>query len=42
MRARTKRENADFGLSFLDCICCGFGAIVLLFVITMGSANQMI
>lgn len=42
MRARHKRESADFGLSFLDCICCGFGAIVLLFVITMGSANQMI
>tara|TARA_B110000305_G_scaffold112592_1_gene126740 strand:- start:10074 stop:11081 length:1008 start_codon:yes stop_codon:yes gene_type:complete len=42
MRARQKRESADFGLSFLDCICCGFGAIVLLFVITMGSANNMI
>ncbi|MBT5902854.1 MAG: hypothetical protein HOH58_12190 [Opitutaceae bacterium] len=42
MRARSKRETADFGLSFLDCICCGFGAIVLLFVITMGSANNMI
>lgn len=39
MRARQKREQADFGLSFLDCICCGFGAIVLLFVITMGAAN---
>ena len=42
MRSRNKREDADFGLSFLDCICCGFGAIVLLFVITMGSANQLI
>ncbi|MCF3648832.1 hypothetical protein [Synoicihabitans lomoniglobus] len=42
MRARNKKDGADFGLSFLDCICCGFGAIVLLFVITMGSANQMI
>jgi hypothetical protein len=42
MRARNKREGSDFGLSFLDCICCGFGAIVLLFVITMGSANKMI
>lgn len=29
-------------MSFLDCICCGFGAIVLLFVITMGSANKII
>ena len=42
MRSRNKRDNSDFGLSFLDCICCGFGAIVLLFVITMGSANQLI
>ncbi len=42
MRARNKRDSSDFGLSFLDCICCGFGAIVLLFVITMGSANQII
>jgi hypothetical protein len=42
MRPRNKRDSADFGLSFLDCICCGFGAIVLLFVITMGSANKII
>lgn len=42
MRARTKRESSDFGLSFLDCICCGFGAIILLFVLTMGSASQML
>lgn len=42
MRTRNKRENADFGLSFLDCICCGFGAIILLFVLTMGSAGQML
>ena len=39
MRPRNRRETADFGLSFLDCICCGFGAIVLLFVITMGASN---
>jgi hypothetical protein len=31
-----------FGLSFLDCICCGFGAIILLFVITMGSQTEAI
>ena len=42
MRPRQKRQGADFGLSFLDCICCGFGAIVLLFVITMGAANKII
>lgn len=33
-RRRRNRENEAFGLSFLDAICCGFGAIVLLLVIT--------
>lgn len=28
-----KRKFEVFSLSFLDCICCGFGAVVLLFVI---------
>lgn len=32
--ARRRREHEGFGLSFLDAICCGFGAIVLLLVIT--------
>lgn len=32
-----RRNIALFSLSFLDCICCGFGAIILLFVLTMGS-----
>ena len=28
---RRKRRNVEaFSLSFLDCICCGFGAIILL------------
>ncbi|MAC91304.1 MAG: hypothetical protein CMO99_01960, partial [Woeseiaceae bacterium] len=30
-----KRRNIEaFSLSFLDCICCGFGAIVLLLVLS--------
>jgi hypothetical protein len=33
MRLR-RREAEVFSLSFLDCICCGFGAIILLLVIT--------
>ena len=34
-RRRRKMRGADaFSLSFLDCICCGFGAIILLFVLT--------
>jgi hypothetical protein len=35
MRAKTRRRDIEtFSLSFLDCICCGFGAIILLFVLS--------
>jgi septal ring factor EnvC (AmiA/AmiB activator) len=34
---RKKRAQIEvFSLSFLDVICCGFGAIILLFVIALG------
>jgi hypothetical protein len=33
MRRRARRPFEVFSLSFLDAICCGFGAIVLLFVL---------
>jgi hypothetical protein len=29
-----RRDTEMFSLSFLDCICCGFGAIILLLVLT--------
>lgn len=29
-----RRDVEVFSLSFLDCICCGFGAIILLFVLS--------
>lgn len=32
--ARKKRQMENFSLSFLDCICCGFGAVILLLVLT--------
>jgi hypothetical protein len=32
--ARRKRNIEAFSLSFIDCICCGFGAIVLLLVLS--------
>ena len=31
---RRRRSVEVFSLSFLDCICCGFGAIILLLVLT--------
>ncbi|HEY8234939.1 MAG TPA: VWA domain-containing protein [Vicinamibacteria bacterium] len=33
MKRRERRPVEVFSLSFLDCICCGFGAIILLFVL---------
>ncbi|HXV77164.1 MAG TPA: hypothetical protein VD788_12675 [Candidatus Polarisedimenticolaceae bacterium] len=34
MKRRSRAQGEGFSLSFLDCICCGFGAIVLLLVLT--------
>jgi hypothetical protein len=31
---RARREIDVFSLSFLDCVCCGFGAIILLLTLT--------
>jgi hypothetical protein len=36
------RDIQVFNLSFLDCICCGFGAMILLFVLSKFSAPQQI
>jgi hypothetical protein len=33
MRRRERRTTEIFSLSFLDAVCCGFGAIILLFVL---------
>ena len=34
MKRRQRRGIAEFSVSFLDVICCGFGAIILLLMIT--------
>lgn len=31
---KRRRENQSSALSFMDCICCGFGAVLLLFILT--------
>jgi hypothetical protein len=31
---RQRRDAEAFSMSFLDCICCGFGAVILLLVVT--------
>ncbi len=34
---RNKRREVElFSLSFMDCICCGFGAVLLIFILTTG------
>ncbi|MEO8307556.1 MAG: VWA domain-containing protein [Pseudomonadota bacterium] len=35
-----RRKVEVFSLSFLDCICCGFGAVVLFYTIVAGQAGQ--
>jgi len=37
---RRRRELEIFSLSFLDCVSCAFGALILLFVISMGSERR--
>ena len=39
---RTRRDTEVFSLSFLDCICCAFGAIILLFVLSKFAAPMVI
>jgi len=33
---KKRRETEIFSLSFMDCICCGFGAVLLIFILTTG------
>ena len=35
-----RRSTQVFSLAFLDCICCGFGAIILIFVLTVDSREK--
>lgn len=35
-----RRETSVFSLAFLDCICCGFGAIILIFVLSIDSKEK--
>ena len=41
-RQRTRRGPEEFSLSFLDVICCGFGAVILLLMITKTVEPQII
>jgi Sec-independent protein translocase protein TatA len=41
MKRKSRRATEIFSLSFLDCLCCGFGAILLLFLLTLGTRDHL-
>ena len=40
--AHRRRQTEVFSLSFLDCMCCGFGAVILLFMIINSQINNQV
>jgi hypothetical protein len=36
-----RRETEVFSLAFLDCICCGFGAVILVFILTLSQKSTV-
>jgi len=36
-----RRETEVFSVSFLDCICCGFGAVLLIFLLTIAKKTDV-
>src|SRR4051812_3701952 len=36
-----RRETEVFSLAFLDCICCGFGAVILVFILTISQKQNI-
>ncbi len=42
MSIATRRRNTEvFSISFLDCICCGFGAVLLVFLLTVSTKSRV-
>ena len=39
--ANKRREAEVFSLAFLDCICCGFGAVILVFILTISQKQNI-
>lgn len=39
--ALKRRHTEVFSLSFLDCICCGFGAVLLIFLLTISKKSEV-
>ena len=39
--AAKRRDTEVFSLAFLDCICCGFGAVILVFILTVSQKTTV-
>ncbi len=39
--AAKRRETEVFSLAFLDCICCGFGAVLLVFILSLAQKRTL-
>jgi hypothetical protein len=39
--AAKRRETEVFSMAFLDCICCGFGAVILVFILTVAQKRNV-
>ncbi len=39
--AKNRREMEIYSVSFLDCICCGFGAVLLIFILTLAKKTDV-
>ena len=41
MISSKRRDTEVFSLAFLDCICCGFGAVILVFILTVSQKSEV-
>jgi len=42
MARKPRKEITVFSLSFMDCICCGFGAVILLLTLNRGMVRHVV
>src|SRR5258708_39133533 len=40
MISAKRRDTEVFSMAFLDCICCGFGAVLLIYILTIAQQKS--
>ncbi len=40
MISAKRRDTEVFSMAFLDCICCGFGAVLLIYILTVSQQKN--